>query len=92
MNYSEKLTNILTQKSILDEEEEAIINEVEEIRTRIREVRLQRERGKSIKSIKAVISNIETDLTLLKKRDEKHTLEKRNLQNDLIAIKYLSVV
>jgi hypothetical protein len=92
MNYSEIITNVLTQKSILNEEEEAIINEAEKIILRIKEVRLERKKGKNFEDINPVISRIRTDLTLLKQRNRKHTLERRNLQDDLVAIKYLSVV
>ncbi len=92
MMCSEIITNILVQKSTLDKEEEAIINEAEKIIVRIKEVRLKMETRESFKNINPAISSIRTDLTLLKMRDRKHTLEVRNLQNDLIAIKYLSVV
>jgi hypothetical protein len=91
MYYSEIITNILIQKSILNKEEEVIINEAEKIILRIKKVCLQMEKEGSSNSILDILI-IRTDLTLLKKRDIEHTLKTRNLQDNLIAIKYLLVV
>ncbi len=87
MYYSEIITNILVQKSILNKEEEAIINEAEKIILRIKKVCLQMEKEGSSNSILDILV-IRTDLTLLKKRGIEHNLKMDALKNDLHAVKY----